>query len=320
MKRIVIPDDSPPVLLGTAAFERIRLLGEAVVFNTPPASEDDLIERIRGAHTVVNLRGYCKFPARTLRAAGDTLRHLAIWGTGTDNVDLVTARALGIVVSNTPGTATDAVAEHCLALLLAVARRLATLDAGVRHGRWERGLLYQCRGKILGVVGTGAIGARFAELGRAVGMRVIAWSFHPDPDKAQRHGFTYVATLDDLLAQADVVSLHVRSTDETRGFIGADRISRMKHGAIFLNTARGDLVDEAAMAAALRSGALLGAGIDVFAREPVAADHPLLTLPNVVLTPHTGGTTAEALERGLSLCAENVARYIATGAVLHRVV
>jgi D-3-phosphoglycerate dehydrogenase len=194
------------------------------------------------------------------------------------------------------------------------------LDAGTKQGRWERGLLFQCLGKTLGIVGTGAIGARFAELGRAIGMRVIAWSFHPDPDKAQRHGFTYVATLDDLLAQADVVSLHVRSTDETRGLIGPERLSRMKPGAILLNTARGDLVDEAALAAALQSGALLGAGLDVFAREPVAADNALLDLPNVVLTPHTGGTTAEALERGLTLCADNVVSYITRGTVLHRVV
>ena len=181
--RIVVPDDSPPVLTGTAAIERIRSVGDTVVFNTPPASEDDLIRRIEGAHTVVNIRGYCKFPLRVLEAVDGTLRHLAVWGTGTDNIDLAVAHRLGIVVSNTPGTATDALAEHTLALLLAVARRLVSLDASVREGRWERGMLFQCCGKTLGIIGTGAIGSRLAELGRSIGMRVIAWTLHPDAEK-----------------------------------------------------------------------------------------------------------------------------------------
>lgn len=320
MARIVVPDDSPPVLTGTAAIERIRSAGDTVVFNTPPASEDDLIRRIEGANTVVNIRGYCKFPSRVLEAVGSNLRHLAVWGTGTDNIDLATARRLGIVVSNTPGTATDALAEHTLALLLAVARRLLPLDASIREGRWERGLLFQCCGKTLGIVGTGAIGIRFAELGRSIGMRVIAWTLHPDAEKARRAGFAYVSTLDDLLEQADVVSLHLRLSADTRGVIGPRQFARMKTGAIFLNTARGDLVDEDALIAALRSGKVRGAGLDVFGREPVQADNPLKGLSNVVLTPHTAGTTPEALERGLNLCADNVVSYLTGGEVLHRVV
>ncbi len=319
MARIVVPDDSPPVLTGTAAIERIRSAGDTVVFNTPPVSEDDLIRRIEGADTVVNIRGYCKFPLRVLEAVSGSLRHLAVWGTGTDNVDLTAARRLGIVVSNTPGTATDAIAEHSLALLLAVARRLLSLDTGVREGRWERGLLFGCGGKTLGIVGTGAIGTRFAELGGCIGMRVIAWTLHPDAEKARRAGFAYVTTLDDLLEQADVVSLHLRSSPDTRGIIGPQQFARMKTGTIFLNTARGDLVDEDALIAALRSGKLRGAGLDVFSREPLEADNPLTGVPTVVLTPHTAGTTPEALERGLNLCADNVVSYLTRGEVLHRV-
>lgn len=320
MARIVVPDDSPPVLTGTAAMERIRSAGDTVVFNTPPASEDDLIQRIEGAHTVVNVRGYCKFPLRVLETVDGTLRHLAVWGTGTDNIDLEVAHRLGIVVSNTPGPATDALAEHTLALLLAVARRLVSLDASIRNGRWERGMLFQCRGKTLGIIGTGAIGSRLAELGRSIGMRVIAWTLHPDAEKARRRGFAYVSTLDDLLEQADVVSLHLRSSPATRGIIGPGQFARMKTGAILLNTARGDLVDEDALIEALRSGKLLGAGLDVFSREPVPADNLLKDLSNVVLTPHTGGTTPEALEGGLNLCADNVVSYLTRGEVSCRVV
>ncbi|HKV44799.1 MAG TPA: NAD(P)-dependent oxidoreductase [bacterium] len=318
--RIVIPDDSPPVISGTPALERIQASAETIVHTSPPDSEDDLIRRLRDAHTVVNIRGYSKFTARVLEAAHGTLRHLAIWGTGTDNVDLAAARRLGIVVSNTPNTATDAIAEHCLALLLAVARRLPHLDASVKRGGWERGMLFQCRGKTLGIIGTGAIGIRFAELGRAIGMRVIAWTLHPDPAKARRGGFAYVPTLEALLGEADVISLHLRSSPETRGLLGAAQFARMRPDSIFINTARGDIVDEAALADALRKGTPRGAGIDVFVKEPAAKDAPLLGCANVVLTPHTAGTTAEALANGLNLCAENVTRFLAEGEVVHRVV
>jgi phosphoglycerate dehydrogenase-like enzyme len=181
-------------------------------------------------------------------------------------------------------------------------------------------MLFQCLGKTLGIIGTGAIGTRFAELGRAIGMRVIAWTFHPEPEKARRIGFTYVPNMDTLLSESDVVSLHLRSSPDTRGLLGPDQFASMRRGAIFVNTARGDIVDEAALAQALRSGHLAGAGIDVFAKEPASRDNPLLTAPNVVLTPHTSGTTPEALANGLNLCAENVARFLATGAVVHRVV
>ena len=317
--KIVIPDDSPPVISGTTALERMRAAAEVIVYTSPPASQDDLIGRLGGAHTAVNIRGYCKFTAPVLEAAAASLRHLAIWGTGTDNVDLAAARRLGIIVSNTPNTATDAIAEHCLALLLAVARRLTYLDAGVRQERWERGMLFQCRGKTLGIIGTGAIGTAFAALGGAIGMRVIAWTLHPDPEKARRLGFAYVPTLDALLAEADVVSLHLRSSPDSRGILGAAQFARMRHGAIFINTARGDIVDESALAEALRSGALLGAGLDVFTREPISMDSPLLDATNVVLTPHTAGTTPEALANGLNLCAENVTRYLAGAEVVYRV-
>lgn len=318
--RIVIPDDSPPVISGTPALARIQAAGETTVYTSPPGSPEDLIERLRGAHTAVNIRGYCKFPSHVLDALSATLKHLAIWGTGTDNVDLDAAGRLGVVVSNTPNTATEPIAEHCLALMLAVARRLLKLDAAVRRGEWPRGMLTQCRGKTLGIIGTGAIGTAFAQLGHGIGMHVIAWTMHPNPAKAERAGFTYVPTLGALLSESDVVSMHLRSSPDTRGMLGRDQFLWMKRGAIFINTARGDLVDDQALVDALQDGTLSGAGLDVFANEPVARDHPLLGLPNVVLTPHTAGTTPEALANGLDLCAENVVRFIAGGHVVHRVV
>jgi D-3-phosphoglycerate dehydrogenase len=230
---------------------------------------------------------------------------LSLWGTGTDNVDLAAARARRVTVTNTPAVAADSIAEHCLALLLAVARRIPRADSDVRQGDWPRGGGVQMRGKTLGVIGLGAIGRRFAALGAAIGMRVIAWTMHPDPAL----GFDLVP-LDQLYRESDVVSVHLRLSEETRGMIGARELKSMKRSAILLNTARGPIVDEPSLVAALASGSITGAGLDVFDTEPLPKGHPLAALPNVVLTPHAAGVTPEALEAGLRMAVDNVFAYI----------
>ena len=315
---IIIPDDFPSVISGTPALQTMQAHGAVTVHTSRPETQDELVARIREAHTVVNIRAYCKFTAEVLQAC-PYLKHLAIWGTGTDNVDLAAARAAGIVVTNTPNTATDAVAEQGLALLLAVARKVPGLDVQVKRGAWVRGMLTQVCGKTLGIIGTGAIGLRMAQLGRGIGMPVIAWSFHPNLAAAQNIGFSYLPTMADVLRAADVVSLHLRSTPDTERIIGAQELALMKSTALFLNTARGQLVDQQALYEALRDGTIAGAGLDVFEQEPIPPDDPLLQLPNVVLSPHTAGTTPEALMNGLNLCAANVVAFL-QGQVQHRVV
>src|SRR5690606_13156326 len=190
-------------------------------------------------------------------------------------------------------------AEHNLALMLAIARRVTELDAAVRRGEWPRGQLAQMCGKTLGIVGTGVIGCRMAELGRGIGMRVVAWSFNPDEEKGRKYGFEYVS-LDELLATSDVVSLHLRSSADTRHFLNRERMEQMKPTAFLVNTGRGDLVDEAALVEVLKERRIAGAALDVFEVEPLPAGHPLVSLPNVILSPHTAGTTAEALANGLN--------------------
>jgi phosphoglycerate dehydrogenase-like enzyme len=317
-EKIVIPDDFPPVISGTPALQTLQAHGEVDVYTARPDTEGELIARIRDAHTVVNIRAYCKFTADVLNAC-PRLKHLAVWGTGTDNVDLHAAQALGVLVTNTPNTATDSVAEQGLALLLAVARKLPALDAQVKRGEWVRGMLTQLCGKTLAVIGTGAIGLRMAQLGRGIGMHVIAWSYHPDPVKAEAAGFRYVATMADALREANVVSLHLRYSPDTEHIIGADELALMKPTALLINTARGQLVDQKALYEALRDGKIAGAGMDVFEQEPIDPQDPLLTLSNVVLSPHTAGTTPEALMNGLNLCAANVVAFMA-GRVQNRVV
>jgi phosphoglycerate dehydrogenase-like enzyme len=316
--KIVIPDDFPPVISGTPALATLQAYGHVDIYTTRPDTQDELITRIHGAHTVVNIRAYCKFTAEVLKACPG-LKHLAVWGTGTDNVDLPAAKALGIVVTNTPNTATDSVAEQGLALMLAVARKVPFLDTQVKRGEWVRGMLTQLAGKTLGILGTGVIGLRMAQLGKGIGMAVIAWTYHPDPAKAEAVGWRYLEAMTDVLRQADVVSLHLRYSPATERLIGAMELALMKPTALFINTARGQLVDQKALYEALRDGTIAGAGLDVFEQEPIDPSDPLLTLPNIVLSPHTAGTTPEALMNGLLLCAANVGAFL-DGRVQNRVV
>jgi phosphoglycerate dehydrogenase-like enzyme len=316
--KIVIPDDFPPVISGTPALASLQAYGDVDIYTSRPDTQYELIRRILDAHTVVNIRAYCKFTAEVLRACPN-LQHLSVWGTGTDNIDLPAAKALGIVVTNTPNTATDSVAEQGLALMLAVARKVPFLDAQVKRGEWERGMLTQLAGKTLGILGTGVIGIRMAQLGKGIGMSVIAWTYHPDPAKAEAVGLRYLEAMADVLRQADVVSLHLRYSPATERLIGAKDLALMKPTALLINTARGQLVDQKALYEALRDGTIAGAGLDVFEQEPIDPHDPLLTLPNIVLSPHTAGTTPEALMNGLHLCAANVGAFL-DGRVQNRVV
>jgi phosphoglycerate dehydrogenase-like enzyme len=305
MPRIVVPDDAPPVLGPSQAWLQFPGREAIPYFDSLPGTEERLLDRIAGAEVVINIRSSTRFTAPVFERA-PSLRLLSLWGTGTDNVDLEAAVRHGVTVTNTPGVAATSIAEHALALMLAAARRIPRLDAQTRAGDWPRGQMTQLHGKTLGIVGLGAIGRKFARLGQGIGMRVIAWTMHPDPSL----GFALV-DLDDLLQLSDVVSLHLRLSDQTRGFLGAREIALMKPSAILINTARGPIVDEASMIDALRTNRLAGAGLDVFDTEPLPVGHAIAALPNVVLSPHAAGITVEALEAGLQMALDNVSNFVA---------
>jgi phosphoglycerate dehydrogenase-like enzyme len=226
---------------------------------------------------------------------------LSIWGVGTDNIDLAAAARHGVTVCNTPGANAYAVAEHAIALALAVARKIPQIDREMRGGAWPREMLTQLYGKTLGVFGTGSIGTRVAELGRGLGMEVLTWSARRDAAAAR----------DDMLRRADVITLHVRLTPETRDFIGAREFALMKPGAILVNTGRGALVDRDALLAALAKGAIAGAGLDVFHDEPLKPGDSLLGCPTAVLSPHNAGQTPEVRRDGLLKAVENVEKFLA---------
>ncbi len=303
--RVVIPDDFPPVIALSPVFSELRARAAVEYYDTLPASDADLRTRIADAECVINIRASTQFTAEIL-AHARRLRHLSIWGTGTDNVDLAAAKRLSVTVTNTPGVAARAVAEHALALLLAAARRIPQVDAAIRGGVWLRGEATLLAGKILGVVGLGAIGREFARLGTAIGMRVIAWTPHPD----SKPGFDMVS-LDELLIHADAVSLHLRLSPESRGLIGAREFGLMKSSAILINTARAGLTVESALVDALTSRRIAAAGLDVFDIEPLPPQHPLACLENVILTPHSAGIAPEVVEAGLALAVENIWSFFA---------
>lgn len=307
---IVVPDDFPPVLTGTPAETQLRALGPAVRIFTQRGADDEgeLIRRITDSECVVNIRAHARFTQHVIDAC-PSLRMISVWGSGTDHVDLEACARRGITVANTPGVNARAVAEHTMALMLSIMRRIPQLDARMRSGEWPRGMSAQLNGKTLGVVGLGAIGSRVAELAHAFGMKLLVTTIGPDGGRAATLGARHVP-LDELLRESDVVSLHVRLNDATRGMLGAEQLGVLKPSAYLVNTARGALVDRAALLDALRNERIAGAALDVFDEEPLPANDPLRSLPNVVLTPHNAGVTPEVTAEGLRRAVENVERFL----------
>jgi phosphoglycerate dehydrogenase-like enzyme len=306
---ISVPDDFPSVFEGSAAHERARKLGETHVVTARGADEEaELIKRIGRARVAVNIRAHARFTDGVFAACRE-LKMVSVWGTGTDNIDLEAAGRRGVTVCNTPGVNAFAVAEHAIALMLAVGRKIPRIDREMRAGAWPREMLVQCLGKTLGVFGTGTIGARVVTLAKALGMEVLAWSARGDEGHTRSLG-ARPAGKDEILKEADFVSLHMRLTPETRGFLTRREFALMKKSALFINTGRGALVEREALLDALRHGRIAAAGLDVFHEEPVKPDDPILTLPNVVLSPHNAGQTPEVIRDGLLRAVANVENFL----------
>ena len=267
---------------------------------------DELIAELANAE---GLLGSAMLPvdAGVLESA-PRLRVVSNFGVGYNNVDIDAATRLGIVVCNTPGVLSDAVADLTLGLIIALARRLPESDRFVRAGRWGSGTMVRLgndlRGKRLGIVGLGRIGREVAQRASAFGMEVCFHDVFQQPDEGFAH-CTYRA-FDELLRESDFVTLHVNLTDETNHLIGARELSLMKPGAYLINTSRGPVVDQTALTEALRAGTIAGAALDVLETEPTAPDDPLLHLDNAIVLPHVGSATVETRRAMLELCIENL--------------
>jgi D-3-phosphoglycerate dehydrogenase len=306
---VVVPDDIGGSFRSSPNIDRLRSIATVEFHEQRAASDAELIERIRNATVILSFRpAFTKFPKAVLDGA-PSLRMICISGTGVEDVAVAEATARGIAVANVPGPSNRAVAEHCLALLFAVARAVPAQDRAIRRGEWMAVQGIELGGKTLGIVGVSGISSQLAPLARALGMKVISWSRNNDAARAAAIGSKAVP-LDRLLASADAISLHVRLNDTTRHMIGAEQFARMKQGAILINTARGGVVDEDALIAALNGGKISGAGLDVFAREPLPAGHPFLTMDHVVMTPVSAWSTVDASARMINQSIENVAQFL----------
>ena len=258
-------------------------------------TREEFLARLAECDAVV-VRSQMKVDAEAIRA-GSRLRVIGRAGVGLDNIDVDAAQAAGIKVVNAPDSTTMAVAELTIGLMFTLARRIAVGDASLRRGEWRRSELVgmELAGRTLGILGLGRIGLAVADRANLLGMSCLGNDPYVSEEVAAARAVRVVA-MDALLAQADVVTLHVPLTGATRGMLGPEQLARMKRGALLVNVARGGVVDEAALARALHKGRLAGAAIDVFENEP-PTDSPLLEAPNTVLTPHLGASTAEAQAR-----------------------
>lgn len=303
--KIVVVDH---VYLEEEHIKKLRSLSDLEVFKDPPKSPDELKERVVAADVVIV--GWSDLTKSIIDSAKN-LKMISIWATTCHYADLEAAKERGIVVTHVPGYATEAVAEHTFALLLAAVRELPLADKHVRRGDfdWRPFGGSELAGKTVGVIGTGAIGCRVAEIARAFGMRILGYDKYPNVKKAEEIGMKYV-NLDTLLKESDIVTLHVTLASETERLVGKKEIAVLKKGAVIINTSQGRVVDEKALVCALKSGKLSYAGLDVFEQEPPAKDNPLFKLDNTILSPHIGFHTVEAAKRCTDVCIDNVVKFL----------
>ncbi len=299
-----------------AAVERMQAAGCELIPNAwgRAPTEAELIERIADVDVLIS--GTEPVTARVLDAA-PRLKVISKHGVGYENIDLEATKARGIPVAVAGGAISDAVADMAFALLLALARQIPQGDRAVREGGWPRMVGMELAGKTLGIVGMGQIGKAVCRRAKGFGLHVVAYDLYPDHQFAQSWAVHYLP-LHDLLSSSDIVSLHAPVTPQTRQLINNETLALMKHGAYLINTARGELVDEAALADALRTERLAGAASDVFVHEPPGA-HPLWALRNFIATPHSAGQTGDGLRKMGEITAENALRVLVGGVPLFRV-
>ena len=306
--KIVVPGDYPVQIAGSPHLEKLKPYGDVVLFADRPPSSAEKVKRAEEAEVIMNTRGAVTWGEQEFKHL-PKLKLIATCSIGTDMIDLAAARERGITVCNQPGRTAPVVAEHIFGMMFALSKRAAFSTAEMKAGGWPRKNNVMLQGKVLGVIGTGAIGADMARLARAIGMDVVAWTFNPSPERGEKLGVRYVE-LDELLKTSDVVSLHVAVSNQTRGMIGKRELGLMKPGALLVNGARGAIVDTAALVEALHSGHLGGAAVDVYELEPPPADHPLFACEQVVLTPHCADMTPEGVELLNSGVVENVIEFL----------
>lgn len=307
-KKIVILEKNSVTPNGDICLDSIIDLGNAVVYDSVPSGE--LCDIVKGAEAVICSKA--KFTAEVLEKCPD-LRYIGLWATGYDNIDVSAACEKGIKVCNVPGYSTDSVAQHTFAMILNLASNSIKYDKSVHDGDWKKAKIFtyldfpimEISGKKLGIIGYGSIGKSVAKIGEAFGMEPVIYTRTKPSDCPYP-----VVSLDELLETSDFITLHCPLTDKTRKLINRETISKMKKTAYIINTSRGAVIDEDALAEALCSGKIAGAGIDVLDGEPMREDHPFFDAPNCIITPHIAWASIEARQRLVNIVYDNLKAYI----------
>ncbi len=298
---------------GDLSWSGFEELGELTVYDrTPKFDDDEIIRRIGDADIVITNKTPVR--AKALDAC-PTVKYVGLLSTGIDVCDCAHAASLGVPVSNIPAYSTNAVAQHAIALLLEICSKVGVHSAAVHAGNWQRcedfsfweAPLIELSGMTMGIIGFGRIGMATGKIAKALGMRVLATGSRETAEGREIGEYT---DLDTLLRDSDVISLHCPLKDETRKLINAETISKMRDGAIIINTGRGGLIDEPALAAALRSGKLLAAGVDVVSVEPILPDNPLLACENCLITPHVAWTPKTCRQRVMDIAVNNAKAFL----------
>jgi phosphoglycerate dehydrogenase-like enzyme len=307
VKRVAILDDYQGVATEYGDWSRLDGRVEVTTFREHAADEAELVERLRGFPIVVAMRERTPFPQTVLEQLPD-LELLVTTGPFNAAIDIVAAAARGVVVCGTGGVAFNT-SEHTWALILACARHIPTEDRNVKSGGWMTTVGTDLYGHTLGLLGAGRLGGAVAKVGAAFGMHVIAWSQNLTDERAAEIGATRVDR-EELFRRADVLSIHLVLSERTRGLVGRDELELMKPSAILVNTSRGPIVDEAALADALERRSIRSAGIDVFETEPLPDDHPFRRLDNMICTPHLGYVTEDCYRVFFGDVVEDIAAYL----------
>ncbi len=304
--KVTVLDDYQHAFEASPAIARLREKAEVQIYAEKFSSEEKLIQALRGSQAIVPIRERTKFPAPLLKALPD-LELIAQTGNHAYHIDIDAATEAGIVITMAP--AGGGVTELTIGLMIAVMRRIPQSDTAMRRGEWPLVLGYVLKGKTLGILGLGKVGVEVARIAQAFGMKIIAWGPTLTKERAEKSGATFLP-LEDVLKNSDVVSVHLKLSEQSKGLLDEKRLRLMKKSAYFINTARGAIVDEQALAKLLRENAIAGAALDVFVEEPLPQASPLAKLDNVVLTPHLGWPTDAGFHGFAESAVENILNYM----------
>jgi len=304
--KVTVLDDYQHAIAPTEAIARLRQKADVQIFTEKLAHEDELVDKLKGSQAIIPVRERTKFPAALLGKLAD-LQFISQTGNHAYHIDMDAATERGIVVSLAPGG--NSTTELTFGLMLDVMRRISQSDQAMRRGEWPLVLGYVLKGKTIGILGLGKIGTEVAAVARAFGMKVIAWGPTLTQERAAKSDATFMP-LEDVLRSADVVSVHLKLSEQSKNLLNEARLRLMKKSAYLVNTARGAIVDETALVKILKEKTIAGAALDVFVEEPLAKSHPLTQLDNVVITPHLGWPTDSGFKGFAENAVTNILDYM----------